>query len=152
MGSIPGSGRFLGEGNGNPLQYSCLGSPKDSGAWRAIVHGVTRVRHDLITKPPPSQCFSRSCCNNICQISFQTLIMSLPCIKKKKQKHHVQLIIDLLTSQTSLFIISIAHTYSSLVKCPSPFIFQLKKFDSCFAHREMPKDHKALETPERMRR
>ena len=86
MGSIPGSGRFLGEGNGNPLQYSCLGSPKDSGAWRAIVHGVTRVRHDLITKPPPSQCFSRSCCNNICQISFQTLIMSLPCIKKKKTK------------------------------------------------------------------
>ena len=41
-GSIPGSGRSLGEGNGNPLQYSCLGNPKGRGAWRAIVHRVTK--------------------------------------------------------------------------------------------------------------
>ena len=34
-GSIPGSGRCPGEGNGNPLQYSCLGNPMDSGAWQA---------------------------------------------------------------------------------------------------------------------
>ena len=34
-----------GEGNGNPLQYSCLGNPMDRGAWWATVHGVTRVRH-----------------------------------------------------------------------------------------------------------
>ena len=40
-GTIPGLGRFLGEGNGNPLQYSCLGNPVDRGAWRATVHGVT---------------------------------------------------------------------------------------------------------------
>ena len=33
MGSIPGSGRFPGEGNGNPLQYSCLENPMDGGAW-----------------------------------------------------------------------------------------------------------------------
>ena len=39
MGSIPGSGRSLAEGTGNPLQFSCLGNPKDRGAWRAIVHG-----------------------------------------------------------------------------------------------------------------
>ena len=39
-GSMPGSGRSLGEGNGNPLEYSCLGSPMDRGAWRATVHGV----------------------------------------------------------------------------------------------------------------
>ena len=40
--SIPGSGRSLGGGNtGNPLQYSCLGSPMDRGAWRAPVHAVT---------------------------------------------------------------------------------------------------------------
>ena len=32
----------IGEGNGNPLQYSCLGNPMDGGAWRAAVHGVTR--------------------------------------------------------------------------------------------------------------
>ena len=39
--SIPGSGRSPGEGNGNPLQYSCLENPMDGGAWRATVHGVT---------------------------------------------------------------------------------------------------------------
>ena len=41
-GLIPGSGRSLGEGNGNPLQYSCLGKPMDKGAWRAIVQGVAK--------------------------------------------------------------------------------------------------------------
>ena len=40
---IPGSGRYLGEGNGNPLQYSCLENPMDRGAWQATVHEVTRV-------------------------------------------------------------------------------------------------------------
>ena len=39
VGSIPGKGRSPGEGNGNPLQYSCLENPKDRGAWWAIVHG-----------------------------------------------------------------------------------------------------------------
>ena len=37
---IPGSGRCPGEGNGNPLQYSCLGNSMDKGAWRATVHRV----------------------------------------------------------------------------------------------------------------
>ena len=41
---------MTGEGNGNPLQYSCLGNPKDRGTWRATVLGVARVRHDLSTK------------------------------------------------------------------------------------------------------
>ena len=41
-GSIPGSGRSPGEGNGNPLQNSCLENPMDRGAWRATVHGVTK--------------------------------------------------------------------------------------------------------------
>ena len=41
-GSMPGLGRSPGEGNGNPLQYSCLGNPMDRGAWRATVHGVTK--------------------------------------------------------------------------------------------------------------
>ena len=40
-----------GEGNGNPLQYSCLENPMDRGAWWATVHGVARVRHDLVAKP-----------------------------------------------------------------------------------------------------
>ena len=39
---FPGSGRSLGEGNGNPLQYSYLEDPIDRGAWRAIAHGVTK--------------------------------------------------------------------------------------------------------------
>ena len=39
---IPGSGRSLGEGNGNPLQYSCLENPLGRGAWRATVHGFTK--------------------------------------------------------------------------------------------------------------
>ena len=42
MGSILGSGRFPGGGNGNLLQYSCLGNPMDRGAWQAIVHGVAK--------------------------------------------------------------------------------------------------------------
>ena len=45
-GLIPGWGRSPGEGNGNPLQYSCLENPRDRGAWQATVHGVTRVGHD----------------------------------------------------------------------------------------------------------
>ena len=52
-GLIPGSGRSPGEGNGNPLQYSCLGNPMDRGAQPVAVHGVIRVGHDLATKPPP---------------------------------------------------------------------------------------------------
>ena len=41
-GSIPGSKRSPGEGNGNPLQYSCLGNPMDRGPWQATVHGVAK--------------------------------------------------------------------------------------------------------------
>ena len=46
LGLIPGLGRSCGEGNGNPLQYSCLENPRDREAWEAIVHGSQRVRHD----------------------------------------------------------------------------------------------------------
>ena len=46
-GSIPGSGRSPGEGNGNPLQYSCLENPMDERAWQATVHGVTKSRTQL---------------------------------------------------------------------------------------------------------
>ena len=46
MGSIPGSGRYAGEGNGYPLQYSCLENPMEGGALQATVCGVTRVRHN----------------------------------------------------------------------------------------------------------
>ena len=49
-GLIPVSGRSPGEGNGHQFQYSCLGNPMDGGAWWATVHGVARVRYDLVTK------------------------------------------------------------------------------------------------------
>ena len=44
LDSIPGSGRSPGEGNGNPLQYSCLENPMDGGAWWTTVHGVAKSR------------------------------------------------------------------------------------------------------------
>ena len=44
-GLVPGLGRSLGVENGNPLQYSCLENPMDRAAWRAVVHGLTRVRY-----------------------------------------------------------------------------------------------------------
>ena len=46
-GLIPGSGRSPGVGNGNPLQYSCLGNPMDRGAWWAIVHRITKSQTRL---------------------------------------------------------------------------------------------------------
>ena len=53
MGSIPGSGWSPRDGKGYPLQCSCLENPMDEGSWQVIVHGVTRVRHNLATKPLP---------------------------------------------------------------------------------------------------
>ena len=55
LDSIPGLGRSSGEGNGKPLQYSCLEIPTDGGAWWATVHGITTARHNLATTPPPQQ-------------------------------------------------------------------------------------------------
>ena len=57
LGLIPWSGRSLGEGNGNPLQYSCLENPMGRGArgawWATQSMGSQRVGHDLATKPQP---------------------------------------------------------------------------------------------------
>ena len=47
LGPIPGSGGFPGDGNGNPLQYSCLENSMDGGAWWATVHGVTKSQTGL---------------------------------------------------------------------------------------------------------
>ena len=51
LGSVPGLRRSPGEGNGNPLQYSCLENCKDRGARRVAIHAVTK-RHSCATKPP----------------------------------------------------------------------------------------------------
>ena len=45
LGSIPELGRSPGEGNGNPLQYSCLENPMEGGAWQATVRGVTKSQY-----------------------------------------------------------------------------------------------------------
>ena len=52
LGLIPGLGRSPGEGNGNPLQYSCLENSMDRGSWQATVHRIARGGHNLTTKPP----------------------------------------------------------------------------------------------------
>ena len=49
-GLIPGSARSPGEGNDNPLQYSCLENSKFRGAWQTTLHWIARVGHDLVTK------------------------------------------------------------------------------------------------------
>ena len=46
LGLIPGLGRSLGEGHGYPLQYSCLENLMDGRAWRAMAHGVAKIRYD----------------------------------------------------------------------------------------------------------
>ena len=54
LGLILGFGRSPEEGNGNPLQYSCLENPMARGAWQDTVHGAARVWLDSVTKPPPT--------------------------------------------------------------------------------------------------
>ena len=74
-----------GEGNGNPLQYSCLEISTDRGAWRATVHGVTRVGHNLVTKPPPPplrQTFSKSMSSILWQFSSLFSLLTVDKITK----------------------------------------------------------------------
>ena len=83
--SIPGSGRSPGEGNGNPLQYSCLGNPTDRGAWWAAIHGVAKSRtwlkqlniHALIHLDIPIITISYKCWDNYVYILPKKKIQSL---------------------------------------------------------------------------
>ena len=59
VGCLPGSGRFPGGGNGNPLQYSCLRRPTDRGAWRATVHGLAKEL-DMNSKLNDNTCATRN--------------------------------------------------------------------------------------------
>ena len=68
MGLIPGLGRSLGEGNGNPLQYSCLENPMDGRAWWATVHGVAELdmtedvhRHLMVQNAQSVSSVTQSC-------------------------------------------------------------------------------------------
>ena len=60
-GLISGSGRSPGEGNGNPLQYSCLGNPMDKEAYQLQSMGSQRVRHNLVTERAHKEGLE-SCC------------------------------------------------------------------------------------------
>jgi len=87
-GSIPGSGRSPGEGNGNPLQYSCLENPIDRGAWQATVHGVARVRHDLAAKPPPPSV--QSPVNTLQTVAWTTSFPPIPSLPFNKRTLELQ--------------------------------------------------------------
>ena len=66
LGLIPGSERSSGEASGNPLQYSCLGNPKNRGAWQATVYGVARIRHNLATKQQQELALTPNCDTQCC--------------------------------------------------------------------------------------
>ena len=84
LGSIPGSGRSPGEGNGNPLQYSCLENSMDRGAWWATVHGVAKSWTQLsdgcvMTGHDECQLFSMIC-PSILQLNQSSLMLKLLCV------------------------------------------------------------------------
>ena len=87
-GSISELGRSPGEGNGNPLQYPCLGNPMVRGVWQATVHGVTRVRHDLATKDIHTHHIARYRLTmwNSCQL-WDTQFVENPKIGDKQWMH-----------------------------------------------------------------
>ena len=66
----PGSGRFSGEGNGNPLQYSCLENPMDRGAWRGIVCGVSKSQTRLSDLTLHFSVFAYRIYNLTCHVPF----------------------------------------------------------------------------------
>ena len=86
-GSIPGLGRSPGEGNGNPLQYSCLENPMDRGAWQATVHGFAKSQTRLndftftffcIIVGLSLMCFfSNAYYFNLCPLFYKPLMMLL---------------------------------------------------------------------------
>ena len=99
----PGSGRFQGEVNGNPLQYSCLENPMDRRAWQATVYEVTRVRHDLVTKQPPPQ-------SVIFSVSWLSEKSHIPCLNTLCLRF-----VGLLCKQSKLGLGNISITSVSLL-------------------------------------
>ena len=69
-GSVPGLGRCPGEGNGNPLQYSCLGNPMDRGAWQVTVHGVAK-ESDMTEQVNNNNNVEMNSFGNVPQVFFQ---------------------------------------------------------------------------------
>ena len=77
LGSVPGSGSFPGEGNGSPLQYSCLENPVDIGTWQATVHGIARVGHNLALSFFYLSARARAKCRNDKQSLAQPFILQM---------------------------------------------------------------------------
>ena len=78
VGLTPGLGRSPGEGNGNTLPYSCLGTPMDRGAWRATVHGVAKSLTRLRTKHAvTSKKASESFQNDLMQKEVKTILRTV---------------------------------------------------------------------------
>ena len=77
MSLIPGSGRHSREENSNPLQYFCLENPMDREAWWATVHGLQRVRHDLVTNNSNNLSFLLDCKLFVSAIKVPTIYLVL---------------------------------------------------------------------------
>ena len=70
MGLIPGLGRSPGGGNGNPLQYSCLGNPMDRGSCWAAVHGITKESNNSLLSKQHANFYAGAVINPDCQKIF----------------------------------------------------------------------------------
>ena len=88
-GLIPGWGRCPEEGNGYPLQYSCLESPMDRGAWQATVHGVAKSQTQL----KQLSIYAYICLNVSALCSILWLILGLKCVGLSPQNQNIILIL-----------------------------------------------------------
>ena len=87
--SFPGSGKSLGVGNSNPFQYSCLENSMNSGAWWAIVQGVTKSRTQLSTHMHTSVCHSKYDFKQILKPSSYIFILEWQKDKQAKTPDHI---------------------------------------------------------------
>ena len=85
-GSIPGSGRSPGEGNGNPLQCSCLENPRDGGAWWAAIYGVaqSRTRLKRLSSSSRSNMFINILSSHMWSLYFLYVSLKLWCMNTYK--------------------------------------------------------------------
>ena len=126
LGSIPGLGRSPGEGNGNPLQYSCLEDPMDGGALWATVHGVAKSRtrlsnftHSLIDENVSRDFFSNL---HKCAIQPQQPWTPLPC---RLQVSLCELsLVPAFSSTHCLFCRWILWSLNSGMRAPSGFVVE----------------------------
>ena len=107
QGSIPGSGRSSGEGNGNSLQYSCLENLTDREAWWGTVYRVERVGHDSTTNTHTHTCVCVCTCVYIC-IYIIELVLYFPymCLCRKYNPKTILIHITLIFQTGTVIITS----------------------------------------------